>query len=200
MKLAFLGGSFNPIHIGHLALAEQVRCLGYDKVLFIPVNIPPHKMLASGASSRERLEMLHLAVDSNPDFAVDSCEIERSGVSYTYETVRYLNKSYAGELEAKPALIMGWDQALGFNTWNRPDEIASNADIIIARRPDDLTGNSFIQDKIDFPYPHILLKNAPLAISSSAVREKIKSGGAWRYLVPDEVYRYIIKNNLYGYC
>lgn len=198
MRLAFLGGSFNPLHIGHLALAEEVRLeLGYDKILFIPVNIPPHKQLAGGASAAQRMEMLRLATESNSAFAVDSCEIERSGVSYTYETVRHLLREYNGRLSAKPALIMGQDQALGFPAWNNPDEIAANADLIVARRPDDLCGSGAAQDEPHFAYAHIALRNLPLAISSSGIRRMIASGGPWRYLVPDAVYRYIMENNLY---
>ena len=198
MKLAFLGGSFNPLHIGHLALAEEVRIeLGYDKILFIPVNIPPHKQLARGASAVQRLEMLRRATEDNPAFAVEPCEIERSGVSYTHETVRYLLNEYGGRLSAKPALIMGWDQALGFPTWNQPDEIAAHADLIVARRPDDLCGNSGTQDTPPFDYAYTALKNPPLAVSSSGIRQMIACGGPWRYLVPDAVYRYIMEHNLY---
>ena len=135
MRLAMLGGSFNPIHIGHLLLADEVcHRLGYDKVLFVPVNIPPHKELAKGAASWQRLDMIELAIAGNPRFGVETCELERGGISYTYDTINYLGKKYAGKLEGKLGLIMGDDLVEGFEEWGHYQELPHIADIILARR------------------------------------------------------------------
>ncbi|HIW36197.1 MAG TPA: nicotinate (nicotinamide) nucleotide adenylyltransferase [Candidatus Treponema faecavium] len=196
MRIAMLGGSFNPPHAGHLFLADEVRCrLGYDKILLIPACTPPHKALAPGASAAQRLEMLVRCTQDVPYFAVDSCEIDRRGVSYTYDTVRYLNERYASVLDGKIGLIMGDDLAADFNTWAGCDMLPVLTDIILARR--------MIAEpeaaRQEFSVRHIELGNSILPISSSDIRSRIKNGAAWRYLVPDAVYRYIVNGKLYGF-
>ena len=100
MKIAVLGGSFNPIHVGHLVLADEVcSTLGYDRVLFIPAFVPPHKEMTGGFSARDRLEMTRLACEGDERFETESCEIDRGGVSYTYDTICYLEEKYSSELE-----------------------------------------------------------------------------------------------------
>ena len=192
MKLAVLGGSFNPPHIGHLALAEDVRItFGYDKVLFIPVHLPPHKQLALGATDEDRLEMVSLAVKDNPFFEVDGCEIKRGGVSYTIDTLRLLKERYKNVLEGKIGFIIGDDLAEGFSTWHCAEQIPVEADLILAcRNHSDVT-------KLDFPYEHKTILNDIVSVSSSEIRQKIASGKSWRYLVANEVYRYIESRHLY---
>ncbi len=200
MRIAMLGGSFNPVHIGHLLLADEVcHRLGYDKVLFVPVNIPPHKELAEGATSRQRLEMIRLAIGGNPHFAVETCELERGGISYTYDTITYLSKKYANQLEGKIGLIMGDDLVEGFEEWGHYQELPELADIILARR---ICWDG--TQRKSFPYRHLELDNGILPVSSSQIREagsgKMSAGKAasWRYLVPESVYRYIVERKLYG--
>ena len=198
MRLAMLGGSFNPIHIGHLLLADEVcHRLDYDKVLFVPVNIPPHKELAEGASSQQRLEMIQLAIEGNPRFAVETCELERGGISYTYDTIQYLGKKYAHQLEGKLGLIMGDDLVEGFEEWGHYQELPELADIVLARR---ICWDG--TQRKDFPYPHTELENGILPVSSSQIRAagatSDGNGSSWRYLVPESVYRYIIERKLYG--
>lgn len=198
MRLAMLGGSFNPIHIGHLLLADEVcHRLGYDKVLFVPVNIPPHKELAEGASSQQRLEMIQLAIEGNPRFAVETCELERGGISYTYDTIQYLGKKYGSQLEGKLGLIMGDDLVEGFEEWGHYQELPELADIVLARR---ICWDG--TQRKDFPYTHIELENGILPVSSSQIRAagaaSCGKGPSWRYLVPESVYRYIIERKLYG--
>lgn len=195
MRLAMLGGSFNPIHIGHLLLADEVcHRLAYDKVLFVPVNLPPHKELADGATSQQRLEMVLLAIAGNSRFAVDTCELERGGISYTYDTISCLREQYAGQLEGKIGLIMGDDLVEGFEEWGHYQELPELADIILARR---ICWDGTVRKA--FPYRHIELDNGILPVSSSQIRRAGNGGGgSWRYLVPESVYRYIIQGNLYG--
>lgn len=195
MRLAMLGGSFNPIHIGHLLLADEVcHRLAYDKVLFVPVNLPPHKELADGATSEQRLEMVRLSIAGNSRFGVDTCELERGGISYTYDTISCLKGKYAGQLEGKIGLIMGDDLVEGFEEWGHYQELPELADIILARR---ICWDGTVRK--EFPYRHIELDNGILPVSSSQIRRaRNGDGGSWRYLVPESVYRYIIQGNLYG--
>ncbi|HNY17863.1 MAG TPA: nicotinate (nicotinamide) nucleotide adenylyltransferase [Treponemataceae bacterium] len=199
MRLAILGGSFNPVHNGHIALAFALRReLGFDRVLLIPANLPPHKALASGASAADRLAMLDLAVaeanrEAGADFVgIEDCEIARGGVSYTIDTIEYLERMHSGELEGKIGLVMGQDLASGFGTWRRADELAERAELIIARREVSHDGAT-----PPFPWRHRALENALLPISSSGIRAAIRGGTPWRSLVPDAVYRYIVERTLY---
>lgn len=192
MKLAVLGGSFNPPHIGHLALAEDVRItFGYDKILFIPVHVPPHKQLASGASDEDRLNMVSLAVSENPFFDLSDCEIKRGGVSYTIDTLKMLKNVYKNELEGKIGFIIGDDLAAGFSSWHCAEQIPEEADLILAcRNCSDVT-------RLDFPYKHKTILNDVISVSSSEIRQKIIQGKSYRYLVPNSVYRYINERHLY---
>jgi nicotinate-nucleotide adenylyltransferase len=195
MRLAVIGGSFNPVHNGHVALALAVRrSLGYDRVLFVPANLPPHKELASGATGADRLAMLALAVagvnaEAGEDFlAVEPCEIRRGGVSYTIETIGELEARFASALDGKIGLVMGQDLVAGFASWRRADELAERADIILARRGEGAE---------PFPWRHVELGNALLPVSSSGIREAIRAGKPWRSLVPEAVSRYIGEHTLY---
>lgn len=195
MKIAVIGGSFNPVHIGHLALADEVRCTyGYDRILLIPAYAPPHKELSGGASVQDRLAMLNLASEGVSWLSVEPCEIDREGISWTIETLEYLLASRP-ELEGPPGLVIGADLAPGFSGWKRASDIARIARIILARRPPDYREG--LTEPCEFPFPCDRLENPPLAISSSGIRERIASGKSWRYLVPDGVYRYIEEHGLY---
>ena len=136
MKVAVLGGSFNPIHIGHLALADDVcKTFGYDKVLFIPALNPPHKEMNDAASAHDRLAMVQAACEGDGRFAAEGCELERGGVSYTYDTICYLEEKYRGQLEGKIGLIMGSDLLENFHLWHKAAELAEKCDLVLARRP-----------------------------------------------------------------
>src|SRR5574344_1341452 len=136
MKVAVLGGSFNPIHIGHLALADDVcKTFGYDKVLFIPALNPPHKEMNDAASAHDRLAMVQAACEGDGRFAAEGCELERGGVSYTYDTICYLEEKYRGQLEGKIGLIMGSDLLENFHLWHKAAELAEKCALVLARRP-----------------------------------------------------------------
>jgi nicotinate-nucleotide adenylyltransferase len=193
VKIAMLGGSFNPPHLGHIALAREVLALGYRKVVFVPAKIRPLKTMAAGASDADRLEMTRLAAAGGPEFAVDSCEMERDGPSYTCDTIDCLEKKYAGELDGKIALVVGDDLLAGFDEWHRSAELPHKADIVIARR---LAGEGAPPVP---PFPHIELDNRLVDISSSDIRGRIARGLAWEHLVGECVSRYIKQAKLYGY-
>lgn len=189
MRILLFGGTFNPVHWGHLVLAEELREeFSYDLVLFVPSARPPHKQVSvSDPGPEERLAMLRLAVSGNPGLAVDDCELHREGPSYTVDTLKYFLSHY--EVEGRPGLVIGDDLAPGFASWREPETIASMADIIIARRGGEGTA---------FPYRHLNARNRLIPISSSEIRERLMSGLSVRYLVPEAVLDYIRKGGLYG--
>jgi nicotinate-nucleotide adenylyltransferase len=208
VKLALLGGSFDPVHVGHLSLAESLhRELAYDLVLFIPANDPPHKELSSLAGVEDRLAMLRLASEGRAYIAVDDCELRRGGVSYTIDTIRYITEKYGTTISGKPAIVIGEDLLAGFSTWKDVPGILSSADIVVARRSceaENTAGNAAQGAPSNtascapvFPYPHINLENELVDVSSTLVRKRIADGTDWSSLVPESVYRYIISHTLY---
>ena len=216
MKLAVLGGSFNPPHLGHLILADCVcRELGYDRVLFIPCSEPPHKTMADAASPSDRLTMVKRAVKGDRRFKAEDFEIKAGGTSYTWDTVCYLEEKYKGKLEGKIGLVFGFDLASHFEYWKNSGQLAQKCELILAVRSSDYVKNSCVAavntakgdfntpkdgfTEKDFAFPHVKLYNPELEISSSDIRERITSGKGWRYLVSDGVFEYIKKKGLYGY-
>jgi nicotinate-nucleotide adenylyltransferase len=192
-KTAVLGGSFNPPHIGHLhAAAEAVERLGYDRVLFVPAKINPLKEIEPGASDAQRIAMVRLAIAGTPAFELETCEMERDGPSYTYDTVKYLTEKYAGALEGKIGVIVGDDLTGEFCRWHKAEELSRIADIVLARRKEE-------EEETELPYPHITLGNALLPVTSTEIRERIREGKPWRHLAGENVSEYIIAEKLYGY-
>ena len=188
MKLAVLGGSFNPIHIGHLHLADLVlAALEIDQVLFVPANISPFKQNQDrqdpnmlSATAADRLDMILASITADPRINVDDLELRRGGISYTIDSLKEIIEHY--KCEEKPVLILGDDLACDFAKWKEAGEISRLADILIARRQ--RNGTASEMGKITFPYPHRTLDNEILDISSAEIRHRINSGMAWHYLVP----------------
>jgi nicotinate-nucleotide adenylyltransferase len=189
VKLAILGGSFNPVHLGHLYLAESALQMGYDRLVLVPAFASPFKPGARDTAPQDRLDMLAASMPADPRFAVDDCEIRREGVSYTIDTITDIIDRYRPE--GKPGLILGDDLAAGFTGWRSCEKIISLADIIIARR--------LSSKPVVFPYSYRQLDNAMLDVSSRDIRSRIQNGKSWRYLVPEGA-RFIIEDRrLYGY-
>ena len=191
MRLAILGGSFNPIHMGHLFLADVVlSTLRYDRVVMVPAYRSPFKLAAAGmeGSARDRLEMIAASIAADPRLTVDDCEIRREGVSYTVESMADIIRRYSpGE---KPGLIIGDDLAEEFPQWLDSDKILEMADVIIARRVH--------SGRLIVPYPNVQIANDAMDISSKLVRERIAEDGAWHYLVPPAARAIIEDRGLYG--
>lgn len=188
MRILVFGGSFNPVHLGHLILAEELREeFSYDLVLFVPSARPPHKAIASEPGPEERLRMIELAIEGNPAFAVDPCELARPGLSYTIDTLGQV-LDLPG-IEGKPGLVLGDDLVAGFSGWRDPEGISRIADIIVARRDG---------SHVDLAYPHRRASNRLIPLSSSEVRERLASGRSVRYLLPESVRRHIEERRLYG--
>lgn len=189
MRLLVLGGSFNPVHIGHLVMAEETRSeFGYDLALLVPSLRPPHKSIAEDPGAELRLEMLRIAVGDDSALAVDACEIERGGTSYTIDTLDEIRGRY--KIEGKPGFLIGDDLIPGFPSWRRPAELAEAADIICAHRSSD--------EELPMAYPHRYANNSVVRVSSSLVRERIASGRPFRRLLSPGVYDFIVRNRLYG--
>ncbi|MFW6250101.1 MAG: nicotinate-nucleotide adenylyltransferase [Alkalispirochaetaceae bacterium] len=188
MRTALFGGSFDPVHIGHLFIAEEVRLtLRFDRVLFIPARHSPLKENLPGATKEQRLEMLKLAINGREEFAVSEVELRRMGPSYTIDTIRELQ--VAGEIGAHPGLIIGDDLTESFSQWKEYEELRRVVRLIVAKREGVIQGDSLGEYEV--------VDNAVIPVSSSQIRERARRGRAFRYLVPEPVYQFIEANGIY---
>ena len=204
MRIGVFGGSFDPVHIGHLLAAECCReQAGLDRVLFVPTAIQPHKQHRQLASGQHRLEMLALATGGNDAFAVSGDELERGGVSYTIDTLERLIIQYPGD---DLLLILGPDTFLGLPTWREPQRIVELADIIAVEREslDDLSSAvsrgplesllgrerlaRVIAERVRLP---------AIGVRASDLRSAVASGKSIRYRTPRAVEQYIAAHQLY---
>ena len=204
-----LGGTFDPIHNGHLRMAVELReRLGVDRVALVPCHIPPHRQ-QPGTHSRDRLELLTLAIEGEPGLTVDDRELRREGASFTAETLRQL-RSELGEQESL-AMVVGMDSFASFDQWRDWRRIPELAHIIVVNRPgaeldpDSEPGQLLRQRRATEaselqrqPAGLCLALELPLLdISATGIRERIRSGRSPRYLLPDPVWRLIQSRGLY---
>lgn len=183
-----MGGTFNPLHNGHLLLADLVKkTLNYDKIIFIPSYIPAHKKVADSVSPEERLYMLIHTLEDYEWADFSDCEIKRKGISYTVDTIEYIRDHYL--LSGKPGLIIGDDLALGFQSWRNPEKIVEMTDLIVAHR--------LYEQKISLDLPHKYIDNDIFTLSSSKLRDMVKNGYDISEYVPDKVYSIIMEKGLY---
>lgn len=195
-KIGIMGGTFNPIHIGHLMIAEEARQrYNLEKVLFIPASIPPHKEVDE-ATAQQRLEMTRLAVADNPFFVVSDIEIKRQGRSYTVDTLQALRERYGTERQLY--FIAGTDTIQDLPNWHRIDDILKLCQFIGASRPD---GTEAI-DNVIYHFgrlgTHIHKLEVPtMDVSSTDLRYRIRHGLPVRYMIPHGVCEYIEKNGVY---
>jgi nicotinate-nucleotide adenylyltransferase len=191
VRLAILGGSFNPVHRGHLFLVNTVLSTQkYDRVVMIPAYRSPFKPASQDmeTGANDRLQMLAASVSGDYRIAIDDCEIRREGISYTINTLEDIKTRYMPE--GKPALIIGDDLAGEFLKWKQSEKILKAADIIIARRLDAALR--------EIRFPHTFINNDVMNISSQMIRQRIKEGGDWRSLVPAGAISVIEDRRLYG--
>ncbi len=198
MKIGILGGTFDPIHLGHLILAETARDrFGLDKVLFIPAGKPYFKDTNSVSDADYRADMVKIAVEGNDAFDFSDIELKREGATYTVNTLTELNKIYPDD---ELFFIVGSDTLYQIEDWKDPAKVLELATILIASRSavgEDVQAK--IHDLQDtFPGSKFeKLNMLNIDISSTNVRAKVKANASIKYLVPDEVAEYIGKNNLY---
>jgi nicotinate-nucleotide adenylyltransferase len=208
MRIGIFGGTFNPVHIGHLRVAEEVReSLGLDKVVFVPSHLPPHKGLALDVPAGKRLEAVRLAIASNPFFSVSDFEVERGGSSYSIRTMEHMRQEYG----CTPYFILGRDAFNEISTWYEADRLFDLSHFVVMTRPD--AGVIPLEQVLkksaarfrehdrgfinDCGNEIIFLEVTPYAVSSSMIRERRMQGRSIRYLVPGEVFDYITREGMY---
>lgn len=196
MRLGLMGGTFDPIHFGHLILAEQAwEQLGLDRVLFVTAASPPHKAGIAITDVAHRCEMTRLAVEGNDHFECSSIEIDRPGPSYTIDTIRQILGLYGSG--ACVYLLVGADEARDFMKWRDPYGIRELADIVVANRPGYPASGTLEALPADFAARVTPLEMPGVDISSTDLRERVRTGRSIRYLVPDKVGTYILEKGLY---
>lgn len=196
-KYGIFGGSFNPIHYGHLMICEYIKEeMGLDKVIFIPTGNPPHKDL--GVSAEDRYEMVRLAISPNPDFEISDIETTRVNLSYTVDTIRELKKIYK---EEKLYFLIGLDSLFQLKTWKKIGDLSQEIEFVVALRPGYIDKEE-INGEIDFLRENFgtrinLIKTPLYEISSTDLRDRIHEGKSLRYLIPKKVLDYIEESGFY---
>ena len=192
MRIGVMGGTFNPIHYGHLVSASEV-CSKFklDKVIFIPSALNPLKNASNLADAHHRLKMIKLAIAGNPLFEASDIEIKRGGASYTIDTIKAFVKKYGKDTNIY--FIIGIDAFLEINSWASPDALLKMCKFIVTTRP----GYDIKKSKHVFNKHTEIMKITYLEISSSDIRKRIKSGSPIKYLLPEKVENYIYKHRLY---
>ena len=198
MRLGIFGGTFDPVHYGHLLLAEQCReqCR-LDEVRFLPAGIPPHKADAKISSGKDRVEMLRLAIGGQESLSIDQRELERSGKSFTYETLEELRDEYSTR---ELFLIIGADSLRDFPTWRHPERILAVANLAVVNRggepPPQLDSlKSLIGDDVE-SRTHLVTMPG-MALASSDIRARVAAGQSIRFMTPRAVECYIEAHGLY---
>ena len=220
MRIGLFGGTYNPIHFGHLRVGTEIReAFDLDRIVLIPAARPPHKRGGELAPSTDRLKMLHLAVDNDPDMEISEVELNRKGPSYTIDTVAHFHDSL--EPGSQLFLIMGLDAMLEIDTWKSYRKLLASVPVIVISRPDPLyrsvtdgwqrlehylktvvtpaytfseADTAFVASRLA---PIYILNVSALDISSTRIRKLVRSGLSIRYLVPDSVADYIAGKGLY---
>ena len=193
-RLGVLGGSFDPPHVAHLAIAsEACHTLGLERVLFVPAAAPPHKGTGEQTSAEVRLELTSLAIDDDLRFTASGIEIE-CGLVYTADTLRALNERYA---DHELVFIMGSDSLLQLETWHDPEQLLSRCSLAVAPRPGDSPEAIAAAAARWGPYQVTVLDVPLLAVSSTDIRARAAQRRPIRYLVPHRVEQYILETGLY---
>lgn len=197
-KVGIMGGTFDPVHIGHLIIAEKAReQFHLDEVLFMPSGTPYMKNADEVLPGSIRAEMTNLAIEENPFFSISTIEIEKEGSTYTYETLETLHNKNSN---TEYYFILGADSLFAIEHWKNPEKIFADCHILAAVRNDKNAEEmeaqaAYLKEKFNADIS--LIKTGHIEISSSMIRELVKDGHSIRYFVPDAVYDYIIKNKLY---
>lgn len=196
-KIGVLGGTFDPIHHGHLAAAEEARVkLGLDKVLFVVASIPPHKQNEPVTPAPHRLAMVELALASNPYFEISRIDMERPGPSYTVDTVSLLQKELGTEVEIY--FIMGLDSLWQLPTWKDPQRLIQLSRLVAVNRPGYEVDLGELEEKVPGISQRTQIMATPeVDVSASDLQERVRDGLPIKYQVPPAVEEYIYAHNLY---
>lgn len=201
MKVGIMGGSFNPIHMGHLMMSEYIRStLKIDHVLFVPTGNAPHKDDYQ-VSAEERLNMVKIATADNPYFYVSDIEVNRTGTSYSVDTLTQLNKLYPVD---QFYFFLGSDIIFDLKNWKKFNELAKITEFAMAIRPGfEQISLEDVYDEIDFLSKEYgatihVVETPRYEISSTDLRERLGKNYSVKYLIPDPIIEYIKKNNFYG--
>ena len=196
IKVGIMGGTFDPIHIGHLILAmEAINYKNLDEVWFIPTGNPNFKQDKNVTDKQKRFEMVKIATQDNKKFNVCDYEINKNGVTYSWETMKYLRENYDYDFY----FIMGEDSLMSVETWENAEDFLKNTKILACIRRqeemsklyvkiDDLKSKGYFVEKIPASF---------IDISSTKIREKVQTNQDFRYFVPNQVFEYIVRNKLY---
>ncbi|MDO9592868.1 MAG: nicotinate-nucleotide adenylyltransferase [Erysipelotrichaceae bacterium] len=199
-RIGLMGGSFDPIHFGHLVLAEEMRTrLSLDKVLFIPVGQAPHKASGKMSDRKRRYEMVLLATLDHPYFEVSSIEVEQSGTTYSVDTVEKIVSGASPE--DRFFFIAGGDAMMELESWRSFEKLLQMVTFVGATRPG--TDHSALKDKLEalrsrYSADIRLIELPELDISSKNIRERVGTGLSIKYLLPESVALYIVKSRLYA--
>jgi len=189
MRIGILGGTFNPIHTGHLILAEEAyHKLKLDKLIFVPSYIPPHKDAQDLISAKDRLAMVRLAIEDNPAFEVSTYEVDSKKKSYSIDTLKEFRRLYGDE--AQLCFITGSDSLKDLFSWKDVNDIFKISKFIVANRPG--------YPIKDIPKEADTVVITPIEVSSEDIRRRLKEKRSIRYLVPEKVRRYILERRLYS--
>ena len=203
-RIGLLGGTFDPIHYGHLAIAEEVRTtLAMAEMIFIPAGQPPHKLKRATTPAHHRLAMLELALASNPHFSISLVEMDRAGPSYLVDTLRILRTQSGMNVEL--SFVIGWDSLEELHTWYDPLGILAQLDVLVAvARPgysetvDEETYRRQLEARLPGISQRLLVVQAPfLDISSTDLRQRVAEGRPIKYQTPEAVEQYIFEHGLY---
>ena len=189
MKIGILGGTFDPVHWGHLQLAQNARTqFSLDKVIWVPAYRPPHKQeLLSLTSAADRFEMVRRAIEGEPFYEISDCELKRKGISYTFDTLAEFEKKYP---EASFFLILGKDAFEGIDAWHRAAELKTKIRFLVAKR-----GGGEVCVPAGVRAEGVLMPSCPF--SASGIREAIKQGRPTDDFMPPKVLQYIQSHALY---
>ena len=197
-RTGIMGGTFNPIHFGHLLLAETAyQQFGLDEVLIMPTKNPYYKNLTNTATESDRVNMVRLAIEDNDHFRFSDVELERDGTTYTVETLRNLTQTHP---DHRYFFIMGADSLYHIESWKEPEEIVKMAVILVAGRDGGSSSSlksqiAYIMNKYDADIR--LLESPVLEISSHDLRRRVREKESIRYLLPERVREYIYEHGIY---
>jgi nicotinate-nucleotide adenylyltransferase len=199
-KIGVFGGSFDPVHLGHLGIAEEAReIFGLDRVIFVPAALPPHKRSGTVAPAADRLAMVALAIAGNPRFSASDIELHRAGPSYTIDTLDELQRKRP---RARLYFIVGADSLAELHKWRHAAELVRRYEFIIIKRPGTRPPYAKSLEKafgkrVAARLGANFIKTGIYDISATAIRKRVRDGKNIRYLVPPAVERYIFRKGLY---